>query len=301
MSNWKAGFLAAVRSFITGESPPARLAQKATSPKVDISRVNLRRVLGEENLTEAWNLRIHPVGELVNAPCKFGGVPDFIDGKEQWPRCKMCGEPMTFIGQLPVGREEPVRFPTEGRLFLFLCNSDPTSETQCETWDHSSGCSSCFVQPNAATPMPLGEGPAEREALAAAVRRNEKNTQGGESLFEGIRRKGKKAYSPYLARQYAMDFQERLLSPRMPEHASDEQLAHVCAAQEAFQIQVGGFGDWVQEPIEATCSCGAPMELLVQFDALDEVINLGDSGRAYLFGCKDRHAPDAFFLDWQCA
>lgn len=132
------------------------------------------------------------------------------------------------------------------------------------------------------------------------MRRNEKNTLGGESLFNGFERKGKKAYSPYLARQYVIEAQEKRLSPRMPENGTDEQLGYVCAAQQAFEIQVGGFGDWVQEPIEATCSCGAPMELLVQFDSFDEVINLGDAGRAYVFGCRDRHAPDAFFLDWQC-
>jgi hypothetical protein len=39
----------------------------------------------------------------------------------------------------------------------------------------------------------------------------------------------------------------------------------------------------------------------MQFPAFDEVINLGDAGMAYVFGCRSRCASDSFFLEWQCA
>ena len=279
---------------------PTRRVAAAPAPIVQATPEALLRVLGPEHVADAWNLRLRRVGQLVSAPTKFGGVPDFVDGVEQWPRCKQCSEPMTFLGQVEVGPAKPIRWPVEGRLFLFLCNADSTQEPQCETWSPQAGCSACFVQPNQAPRVVLAEGPAELEALAAAVARNEHNTLGGGSLFVGLQRKGRREYLPYLARQYVVDAPVKQPSAREPDDATEEQNAYVSAARQAFEVQVGGFGNWVQSPIEATCSCGAPMELVLQFDAFDEVINLGDTGRAYVFGCQARHAPDAFFLEWQC-
>jgi hypothetical protein len=276
-----------------------RASPRPAQDRHDRSESNLRAVLGEENVAPAWNVRIEAVPTLIDAPSKFGGRPTY-GGPERWPRCAMCSEPMTFIGQLEVGPGRPLRYPTEGALYMFLCNSDPLTAPQCETSTAVKGGSACFVQPGATGALPLGEGPTEHDLLAKAVARNRDNTSGGARLFEGLERRGKRTYTPYLARQYAvLEIREQpsVRIDRVPE----KDLALASAAMGAFSIQLGGFADWVQEPVELRCRCGAPTELLVQFDAFDEVINLGDAGRAYVFACQARCGPDSFFLEWQCS
>lgn len=244
--------------------PSVKPARTAT---LDLSPASLQRIFGAENVTSATAYRRIEVA--VAGTQKFGGRPDFLTG-EHWPRCKQCQLPMTFIGQLDVGPRAPLPYPREGRLFLFLCNSDPTVGEQCETWDHESGASACFVQPGVDAPLPLGE----------------------ESTSE-------KDFSTTLSRLY--DAEPHVVpSVRLTADAGNEQFEHHAAVAKALTVQAGGFGEWVQSPIEVSCSCGAPTELVLQFDAFDEAINLGDAGRAYVFACRDRHAPDAFFVEWQC-
>lgn len=60
------------------------------------------------------------------------------------------------------------------------------------------------------------------------------------------------------------------------------------------------FDDDQLPPIELTCRCGAPMELILQYDAFDGAINLGDTGRAYVFACAQRCSPTAFAARWEC-
>ncbi len=97
--------------------------QRAPTPQpAEPAPEDLERILGAVNVTWAWNLRLRRAGDLVSAPSKFGGVPDFLSG-EQWPRCRMCGEAMTYLGQLPVG---------------------PTKSLS--TWRRSAGASSCALR-----------------------------------------------------------------------------------------------------------------------------------------------------------
>ncbi len=220
----------------------------------------LHRVFGPENVKAATNLKLRVISSPTSAPIKFGGTPDFLV-TEQWPTCRTCKLPMTFIGQLPVGPEALVRYPVIGRLFVFLCNS---KLAKCDTWAPTSGGSAVFVQPNAQPSMPV---PSQHPTLL-------------------------------LAKAYAVDT-EVLPSVHVPPRGTEEQDRYGAAVHMRFQVQVGGFADWVQTPIEIACSCGAPTELLMQFETFDEVIRLGEAGRAYVFGCKARHAPDAFFLEWQ--
>lgn len=86
---------------------------------------------------------------------------------------------------------------------------------------------------------------------------------------------------------------------RLPDNPTREHFEYQAAVLGRFDVQVGGFADWVQDEISFACTCGAPTELLLQFSDFDPAMNLGDSGRAYVFGCTRRHAPDAFFLAWQ--
>lgn len=269
---------------------------KAAVAPMDLSPENLEKVFGVDSVRPAWRLRPHAMPLLISEPSKFGGLPDYR-GSEQWPRCTMCQEPMTFVGQIAVGPDKPISYPSDATLYIFLCTADPTAEPQCQTWDHQNGGSRCFVQPNSLELLPLGEGGAERQALADAVTRNANNTKGGKELWLGLERKGCRAYQPYLTRQYQADL-ETVLSVNSRVAKTEEQYA-LCAAL-GTDVQIGGFADWVQEPISMTCTCGAPTELVLQFEAFDPAINLGDAGRAYVFACKNRHSADAFFLDWQC-
>lgn len=240
-----------------------RIAPRVYQAPVD--RLNatvedLHRVFGAENVKAATNLKLRVITTSTSAPLKLGGAPDFLV-TEQWPACRTCKLPMTFIAQLPVGPEALIRYPVIGRLFVFLCNS---KAAKCETWAPTSGGSSVFVQPNGQPSLPV---PVPHPTML-------------------------------LSKEYAVDTQV-LPSVRVPKRANAEQDRYSAAVHMRFQVQVGGFADWVQEPIEINCSCGSPTELLMQFETFDEVIRLGEAGRAYVFGCKARHAPDAFFLEWQ--
>jgi hypothetical protein len=86
------------------------------------------------------------------------------------------------------------------------------------------------------------------------------------------------------------------------EASSEQRYALWAAACDAVEvaIDIGGFPAWLQSPIELTCRCGAPMELIVQYDAFDGAINLGDAGRAYVFACAQRCSPTAFAARWDC-
>jgi hypothetical protein len=152
----------------------------------------------------------------------------------------------------------------EGVLFIFLCSSN-VSDEPCQSWDPRSGASACFVQPGGLAAIPPRP-PRHRETQVQLQERYAVTSRPGLSVRAGD------GHHDLRARARAT----------------------------TGDVQIGGFGDWIQDEIVATCSCGAPMELLLQLEAFDDHINLGDSGRAYVLGCSRRHAADAFELHWQC-
>lgn len=246
-------------------------ASVAPAPQEDLTEDNLRRTFGEDGVARAWTPKLQASPAPVDALERVGGSPAFLAPVE-WPRCRHCGQPLTFVMQVAVGPSRPLRYPREGILYVFLCqrvDPDSTEDAICPMHDVDLGAERCFVQVRP-------EGP-----LALTV-----ETTG-----------------PKLAESHAVESWEVRPSVRMPPGvASPEQYSLYAAMAGWLDLQVGGFADWVQD--EATpgpCSCGAPRELVLQFSEFDEALNLGGAGRAYVFACSARHAPDAFSLFWQTA
>ena len=277
------------------------LGRKPAAPAaaLDTSEANLRAVFGDDNVMIAsglwldplvWSERPAPGGDQV------GGVPDNI-GAELWPTCPLCSCPMTFIAQLAVGPDRAPRYPERGYLAIFLCNSDPpTSDDVCVTAEGPG--STCFFvgeDQRVATPMFDDD---QLRAIARAHDRVGGQLAGTEYLMP--QRAGWSA-RPVLQHAFRVE-RRRVLSVRKPDQSSEQRRALWAAACDAAEvaIDIGGFPDWLQSPIELTCRCGAPMELILQYEAFDGAINLGDAGRAYVFACAQRCSPTAFAARWDC-
>ena len=265
---------AVLRKARSGAAAPrvGHVARPASPVPVDaLTEANLRRVFGEDGVATAWAPKLEASPAPVDALQRLGGPPAFLSPVE-WPHCRRCGQALTFVMQLAVGPECPLRHPQEGLLYVFLCQRVDTKATEgsiCPGFEVGQGAERCFVQPRPAGPLTLTVEPV----------------------------------GPRLAKSYAVEGWEPRPSVRMPGGvATPEQYSLYAAMSGWLDIQVGGFADWVQEAATpGPCSCGAPRELVLQFAEFEDDLNLGGAGRAYVFACSARHAPDAFSLFWQTA
>lgn len=272
------GLLIPVAVFVVERfrSPPRERARSILDPGTPVpvealTEENLRRAFGDDGVAHAWVPKLEESPAHVDALERLGGPPAFL-APVAWPRCRHCGQPLTFIMQLAVGPERPLRYPQEGLLYVFLCQRVDVNATEgaiCPCHDVDLGAERCFVQVRPAGPLGVTVEPT----------------------------------GPRLAKSHVVVSWESRPSVRMPAGvATPEQYSLYAAMSGWLDIQVGGFADWVQD--EATpgpCSCGAPRELVLQFAEFEDDLNLGGAGRAYVFACSARHAPDAFSLFWQTA
>lgn len=260
----------------------------------------LSQVFGDENVRTAKSLIVRPVQELLGSVEKFGGHPTGVV-RAEWPRCGMCAEPLTFVGQIQAGRGHHVAFPEEGLLQIFVCSSVDARGGTCDTSQaHRGGAHVRFV-PVRPDDVTLGEDAWEREVLASTVKRNESEPRGGAVKLSGVEKVGRdgRRYYPYLARQYALVSVELQPSVRMPLQPTSVQLALWTATLSALNVQVGGFPSWMRSPPQDACSCGAPYEVVMQLDPFDEVFRVPAAARVTVQACLTRHAHDAFRLFWQ--
>ncbi len=90
---------------------------------------------------------------------QFGGTPPGV-GEKQWPRCKGCGEPMSFVLLL---EKHPTRLPLDKHqaVALFTCSSE-TSDGPCQSWDPAAGGNAVLL---------LGKKELARKPLAKALGR----------------------------------------------------------------------------------------------------------------------------------
>nr|WP_246357831.1 DUF1963 domain-containing protein [Pyxidicoccus fallax] len=239
-------------------------------PPEALTEEHLRRVFGEGGVTPAWVPRLGPAPAPVDALERLGGPPAFLAPVE-WPRCQRCGTQLTFVTQLAVGPVRPLRYREEGLLYVFLCQrvESEKEDSGCLCQDVDSGAERCFVQTRPSGP------------LAITV----------------------DSSGPRLARGRAVESWETAPSVRMPSGVgTPEQYSLSAAVSDRLEFQVGGFAEWIQgDETPGPCACGAPRELVLQFDEFEEDLNLGGAGRAYVYACSARHAPDAFWLFWQTA
>jgi hypothetical protein len=253
------------------EVPTPVAPEPVPVPEDALTEANLRRVFGEDGVATAWVPRVGVSPSHVDALERLGGPPAFLAPVE-WPRCRHCGRPLTFVMQVAVGPERPLRYPREGLLYVFLCQRvdvRATVDAICPCLDVDSGAERCFVQTRPDGPLTLTVEPT----------------------------------GPRLAKSQAVEGWEPRPSVRMPAgEATPEQYSLYAAMSGWLDVQVGGFADWMQDDgTPGPCTCGAPRELVLQFSEFEEDLNLGGAGRAYVYACSVRHAPDAFSLFWQTA
>lgn len=246
-------------------APPPPEPSRLRVPPEALTEENLRRVFGEENVAQAWVPRMGEGPAPAQALEKLGGAPAFVEPME-WPRCRQCGQRLTFVAQLAVGPERPLRYPEEGVLYVFLCQRvDPSEEISICL---ESGAERCFVQRLPGT-TPVALTPDDR--------------------------------GPRLPTAGVVEGWESLPSVWFPREVdgTPEQDALYAAVCEPLGVQVGGMVEWIQfEENPGPCACGAESELVLQFNQFTEELNLAH-GRAYVFACRARHAPEAFRLLWQ--
>jgi hypothetical protein len=81
---------------------------------------------------------LSPQGKLED---KFGGKPWGFP-VDAWPKCKDCGESMSFLCQVEHNAER-CDLGKDGRvMYLFMCNHNPG---MCETWDQDSGANAVVI------------------------------------------------------------------------------------------------------------------------------------------------------------
>jgi hypothetical protein len=272
-------------------------------PPPDISETTLRRVLGDANVKHASGIAL----EIVDGGTprgdgrdRVGGVPSNIDA-QVWPLCGTCKTPMTFIAQLACGPDDALRFPERGSIAIFLCGSNPPSTDKlCETWD-GNGTAVFFVGDEPATPPMFDDeqlraiAKVQTTAMLHSLDRKQPRPQ----PFR-LPAKNGFASEPVLVHAFRAERRE-ILTCNEPETEEGRDLYHAFLQHhDGVAIEIAAFPHWIQGPEEHACSCGSPMELVVQFDAFDDAINLGDAGRAYVFACSMRCGPRSFLLRWAC-
>ena len=278
--------------------------KSSTSPpppaSFDLSEANLRRVLGDDNVKHACGLAVTAVATSQPGRDQVGGVPANI-GSDIWPTCEQCRCPLTFIAQVAVGPDEALAYPERGSIAIFLCNSEPPTNNQLCVTAEGVGAVAFFVA-DAPTASPMFT--AEQLSMIDAM-----HVRG----LEIDRGASKKGYVPFLlpasggfrARpllEHAFRAERKqVLSTQAETHDKAAwALWHAQTKANNLAIEINAFPDWVQAPQEHTCSCGAEMELVIQFDSFDDAINLGDAGRAYVFACVKRCGPKSFVVRWDC-
>ncbi len=278
---------------LLGKKPPP------TPPVVlDTSEANLRAVLGDDNVVIATGLAIESAATTQPGRDQVGGVPANI-GAASWPRCPTCRCRMTFIAQLAVGPDEQPHYPARGSLAIFRCNSEPPSTDElCETWGPSG--SVCFFVPDDARAEPSLFTDEQLRAIERILARAHADRDPRQPRFLLPAEHGFQA-RPLLHHAYRAD-RRRVVSCRRPRgNPAAHALWAAATTSSGVAIDIGGFPDWIQSPIDdLVCTCGAPMVLIVQYEAFDDAINLGDAGRAYIFACAKRCSPTAFTSRWDC-
>ena len=281
-------------------APPENVEHASIVPPI-VSVEGLSDLFGEDGVCETTNVVLKKVPNLSDATTKFGGLPGFSTAS-RWPHCACCKDPMMFVGQVAAGPHEPLHYPEQAILYIFLCQSDPTAKPECETWSPTSGCSSVFtlVDRNEDCNAPVEYAPPGLEELIA-----DSYTTPGKvrRMWDRLSLQGNKEYRTTLFGQYECELRSGLSVCDQPPDGMEHSEAHYAAmgalANERA-VFIGGFADWVQAPSSTDCTCGKPMEFVMQFGSFDEAINLGDAGEAYIFACPDRCSPTSFALEWQC-
>ncbi|MCE9580443.1 MAG: hypothetical protein K8W52_45410 [Deltaproteobacteria bacterium] len=274
----------------------------AAPPVLDTSEANLRAVLGDDNVMIASGLAIESVAETQPGREQVGGLPAGI-GAASWPRCAACQCLMTFIGQVAVGPDEQPSYPERGSLAIFRCNAEPPpSGAPCAANDASG--SVCFFVTANHPPEASAFSDEERLQIERALAQAHAAPSPRRAPFSALSERGYRG-QPVLDHAYRVE-RRRVVSCRAPQGvglsaAAANALWAAARAASGVAIEIGGFPDWIQAPIDdLRCACGAPMELIVQYEAFDDAINLGDAGRAYVFACAQRCSPTSFTSRWDC-
>ena len=184
-------------------------------------------------------------------PLKVGGTPDWV-APAVWPKCKTCGNPLSFVLQLSDRKELPLA--PSAAIYLFLCEDEAL---KCRPFDPEGGANAVIAQQAAGGKFetPKAEGVVHAQKFLALA--------------------------PAAEDSGALDIDF--------DSASSEQLREYDRAQEAApEARVGGAPAWLQGPERLKCA-GKP-ELVAQIAGEPFGLNFGDGGACFVFTCPGDEA-----------
>lgn len=84
-------------------------------------RLEPYRTLLEESVKPAWRLVCHQVETVSRSTTHIGGFTPYVPDELGWPRCVVCGNPLSFIWQLNFADFGAATFARQGLFQFFYC------------------------------------------------------------------------------------------------------------------------------------------------------------------------------------
>jgi uncharacterized protein YwqG len=220
---------------------------------------------------------------------RFGGSA--LLGRESWPACAGCRNPMQLLLQLPLASLPGNVVRGDGLLQAFYCSRD---DGRCETWAPFSGAHLVRLvrEPLNDVASPLGR---DAFRLRSVVSWNELADYPHVEEHER------------LGLIYEHDFERKLVRVTCAELGIDvpdldQDIAEVISDPAAGD-KLGGWPLWIQQPEYPSCPrCARQMAFVFQIDSGDVVYPhprmFGDGGIGHITQCPDH--PDVLAFGWAC-
>ena len=228
----------------------------------------------------------------LSRPCtKIGGAPIGLP-EQDWPKCKFCGAPMSFLFQLDL--HSPMKQASRYRFaYVFVCAGFEDGR-RCDTWDGSAGGNAVVLvedASNALCPTPSGV-PARPERTIDWA-----------------------PWEPDEGDDYARidtDAAERVLAAIA--EASEDDGTIVVEVPDSDDrpetVFVGGEPEWAQNDDTPACpTCNGPVRFVAQiysevekhkfWPVMKEGYHLPIGHVGYLFTCEEECSRSSAFFLWQ--
>lgn len=225
---------------------------------------------------DAYLCELHRASQPVQTlTLKVGGLPVLLHEIE-WPACRECGQPMSFLAQVPL--HSPIAFSRKYAMaYVFMCQGklDQRLRLQCRTWDAFAGANKVILQAGIGRARVPDRAPTYPDYIVTLT----------------------------LVREPLIDRSDFLVDQDPAEAVSE-------------LTKIGGVPAWLQSNDTPQCpGCGGAMRFVAQLnDELDgplpadpikwgderyRFLGFGDSGLGYLFLCENECGANGAVFLWQ--